>query len=540
MASFDRSGQSLSGTSQLSNPAQPTGCDGHNDADASLPVNSIAKIRTSTARQSAWNYLVFAISKSSTLLMTVVLARLLEPAEFGLFALALLLVNLFDYVKDLGVVAALVQSDRDWKRIAPTGFTLSIVFGVATGAALAATASISSAMLGHPELAGLIRVLAIALVISSLSAIPLARLRRDLSFHSRLFPEFCGAVAKTALTIGLAATGHGVWSLVYGQLAAVAITAALYWRAAPAMGRPGFDAAEARQLIRFGMPVTGVTLLAFAIYNVDYLAIGTRLGTTELGLYTLAYRIPELLVLNLCIVISEVLFSSLSRLQHDRAQLAAHYRQTLVVVMALTAPIGVGLAAVSGPLVSTLYGTEYEGAATMLAILAAYTVVYSASFHAGDVYKAVGRPGLLTAINAAKLLVLVGPVWWAAGHGATLVATAILGVETVHLALRLVLVRRLVPLRATDLLSAIARPVAAAVPMGLALVGLDAAMAGEPAPLRLGVLIALGPAIYLLALRFTAPQLTREALRLVKARTERLRHTQTAPQAGRQEPHSKG
>jgi PST family polysaccharide transporter len=475
--------------------------------------------------------LAFAVSKGSTLVMTVVVARLLEPSEFGLFALALLLVNLFDYVKDLGVGAALVQSDRDWSRIAPTGLTLSVAFGVITGALLAGTAGISSAMLGHPELADLIRVLAIALVISALSAIPLARLRRDLRFHDRLVPEFCGAVAKTAITIGLAATGHGVWSLVYGQLAAVVITTALYWRAAPVRSRPRFDAGEARRLIQFGMPVTGVTLLAFAIYNVDDLAIGTRLGTTELGLYTLAYRIPELLVLNLCVVISEVLFSSLSRLQHDRSVLAAHYRQTLVIVVALTAPIGIGLAALSGPVVSTLYGTTYDGAATMLAILAVYTVVYSASFHAGDVYKAVGRPGILTAINASKFVALVGPVWWAAGHSAELVAAVILGVELLHLIIRMALVRRMVPLRRSDLISAIARPIAAAVPMGMAVAGLDVAISGLPALLRLVILIPAGVLLYALALRYTAPDLTEEAIRFVRPRVKRLRrkHTEIQP-----------
>jgi PST family polysaccharide transporter len=463
-------------------------------------------------KQTIWNYGVFAISKSSTLLMTVVVARLLTPAEFGVFALALLLVNLFDYVKDLGVAEALIQSDRPWNRIAPTGLTLSIGFGVIAGALLAAIAGITARLLHHPDLVPLIRVLALALVISALSAVPLSWLRRDLSFQRRLLPEFVGAVTKAALTIWLAATGHGVWSLVYGQLAGVLITMIMYWWAAPTFMWPRFHLNEAKTLLRFGIPVTGVTLLAYAIYNVDYLAVGIRLGTTELGLYTLAYRVPELVVLNLCSVISDVLFSSMSRLQHDRDAMSWQYQNALGIVLALTMPAGVGLAVVAGPLLRTMYGTQYDGAKNILVVLALYTAAYSASYHAGDVFKAAGRPGMLTAINAAKLVLLIGPIWWAAGHSATLVAVALLSVELVHFAIRMTVVRRVIPLRWAQIFSVVGRPLAATIPMGAILFGIGPLVAHWPAPVQLALLIPLGIVIYAAALCVTAPQLARPVL----------------------------
>ena len=94
----------------------------------------------STGRQTLWNYLIFALSKSSTLLMTIVVARILGPTEFGIFALAILVVNLFDYVKDLGVASALVQNRRDWSVLAPTGLTLSVLFGLVASGLLVVTA----------------------------------------------------------------------------------------------------------------------------------------------------------------------------------------------------------------------------------------------------------------------------------------------------------------------------------------------------------------------------------------------------------------
>lgn len=477
--------------------------------------------RPATGRQAAWNYLIFALSKSSTLVMTVVVARMLDPTEFGIFALALLVANLFDYVKDLGVAAALVQNRREWRLIAPTGLTLSVLFGIFASALLAGTAPFTATALGHPELTGFIRVLAIGLAISSLSTIPAAWLRRSMNFSARLAPEALGALTKTGLTIGLAATGHGVWSLVYGQLAATVVMTVLYWIAGRTRPKLGFDAAVSRELIRFGIPVTAVTLLAYAIYNVDYLAVGTRLGASELGLYTLAYRIPELLVLNLCVVVSEVLFSALSGLQDDAEALTRHYLDALAVVVALTAPIGIGLAVASGPLVATLYGAEYAGSTPILSVLALYTVVYSASFHAGDVFKAIGRPGLLTMINAAKLAVLVGPIWWAAGHSVTLVAWALLGTELAHLVVRMVVLHRVADVRFRAMADAVVRPVVAALPMGVALLFLSRVVDGVPAPLELGLLIAVGIGIYAVLLRFTAPHLVSAASALVRGRMSR-------------------
>lgn len=460
-----------------------------------------------TGRQAAWNYLVFALSKSSTLVMTIVLARLLDPAEFGLFAFALLVVNLFDFVKDLGVGASLVQSRRRWDQIAPTGLTLSVVFGVLIGAVLAGTAGLTSDLVGHPDLEPLIQVLAIGLTISALSVVPTAYLRRNIDFRGRIFPEFIGALLKTILTIGLAVAGYGVWSLIWGQLAGVTVTMLLYWKVAGSTLRFGFDGPEAKSLLKFGLPVTAVTLLAFGIYNVDYLAIGSRQGDAELGLYTLAYRIPELLVLSLCGVISDVLFSSLSRLQHDLKSLGGHYVQTLGVVVALTAPIGIGLAVSSDALIATMYGSQYEAADPMLSVLAIYAVVYSASFHSGDVYKAIGRPGILTSINAGKFAALIVPIWWAAGHSAVLVAVALLSVELGHFVVRMIVVRRVLSLSWNQLVPSIIRPVAAAVVMGVALVGLHRMIRTLPAPLVLVLLALAGLLIYVVALRFTAPLL---------------------------------
>jgi len=449
--------------------------------------------------------------------MTVVAARLLVPADFGLFALALLVVNLFDYMKDLGVGAALVQRPGDWNRFAPTGLTLSVIFGVVAGVGLVVAAPLGAAVLDQPQLTPLVRVLAIGLTISALAAIPAARLRRDLEFQKRIWPEFLGAAIKAALTIGLAAAGVGVWSLVYGQLAGTIVTTVLYWRVAREPVKFGFDTREVRYLVRFGLPLTGVALLSFAIFNMDYLFVGVRLGDTQLGLYSLAYRLPELLVLNLCIVISEVLFSSLSKLQHSRQLLADHYLQVTTAAVALSAPISVALAAAAPAVIGTMYGQRYADAAPVLAILSIYTLVYSTSWHAGDVFKAIGRPSLLVAISIGKLALLIAPIWFAAGHSIVMVALVLLAVETVPFVANMVIVRSVAGISATSLAKAVLRPLPAAAAMAVVMLGLGRLVSGLPDPVILLVTGSAGLLAYVGALRVTAPELFTAGLAAVRS-----------------------
>jgi PST family polysaccharide transporter len=469
----------------------------------------------------AWNYLVFGLSKSSTLIMTVVVARLLTPADFGLFALVVLVVGLFDYVKDLGVAGALVQSPRAWNRLAPTGLILSIVFGVAAAAALAITAPLTAALLQRPELGPMMQVLAIGLAISAVSAVPAAWLRRSLDFKRRVVPEFVGAATKAAVTITLAAAGSGVWSLVYGQLAGTVLLSAAYWWVARVPPVLDFDRTEARNITRFGLRLTGINVVAFGILNVDYLAIGYRLGEEQLGLYTLAYRLPELLVLNVCAVVSEVLFSSLSRLQRDQPRLTEHYLQVASMVAAVTVPMSTALAAAAPAVIGTLYGPAYAGAAPVLAVLALYTLVYSASYHAGDLFKASNRPTLLSAISAGKLALMIGPVWWGASHGIVAVALVLVVAGFLAAVANLLVVRAVVGIPLRLQAKAAMQPLPASACMGAVILGVSHATAPLPQPAILAVSLIAGLLTYLAGLRLTAPQIARAALTSLRAARQR-------------------
>lgn len=470
-------------------------------------------------RQAGWNYVVFALSKSSTLVMTVVLARLLGPADFGLFALALLVMTMFDYVRDFGIGVGLVQRPEPWAKLAPTGTTLTWVSGVAIGGICAAAAPLAADLLGDARLTPIVQVLAIALVISSLSVLPMAALRRRLDYRGRLLPEVLGSVLKAAVAIGLAAGGFGVWSLVWAQLAASVVTTVGYWILGRTALRFGLNRELAVALLKFGLPVTAVAFLTFAVFNTPGAAIGRLLGPEELGYYTLAYRLPDLVVINLCAVVGDVLFSALSRLQHDKAALGERYLQTVRTVVALSAPIGFGLAAVSAEVVSVFYGAEFAPAADVAAALSVFTVLYSINFHAGDVYKSLGRPGLLTGLGLLKLVVLIPVVFWAAHYSGLAVALAMVAVEGAMTVVRLSLVRRILGVTIRRHAAALWAPLTAAAVMAAGVWGLVTLLGGWPTPLRLVAAVLVGVVLYAAGLRLLAPELPAAALSIVRRRS---------------------
>ena len=186
-----------------------------------------------------------------TFLVTIVLARLLVPEDFGLLALGLLTLGVFDRLKDIGVGAGLVQRPGPWSRLAPTGLTLSVGGAVVLAGACAVLAPRLAVLLGDEVLGPVLRVLAISLAVSGASVLPDAALRRRMLFRQRTAPELSGAVAKGASRWPWPwrVAASGAWS---GARSPRTLTTTIgYWlvyrRQGFAPPRPGWDRPVARR-----------------------------------------------------------------------------------------------------------------------------------------------------------------------------------------------------------------------------------------------------------------------------------------------------
>lgn len=382
-----------------------------------------------TAQGVFWNYISFAGGKFLTFISTIILAWLgLGPEQFGEVAIALLAIAYLEAIGDLGIAAALIYQRDDVERAAHVAFIISIVMGVVLWGLATLSAPFVGAYFNEPGSVPMLRVLAFTLLIQSFGNVHMALLTKELEFRRKLWPDLCRNFAKGFGSIGLALLGFGPWSLIWGQvLSAIAATIAL-WFAQPWTPRLVWDTKLGKQMLSYGLQILGIEILAVFWSTADYVMVGRYLGKTELGLYQTAFRISDLLIINMCIVAGRVLFPSYAKLSHDPAALRRGFLTTLRYISLITLPVSVGLAAIAPFFVSIFFGERWLLMIPALALLAIRAGISTLSFNSGHLFKAIGRPDIVNKEMAVKLVVLLGMVWLTVPYGFVAVAMGQIGV----------------------------------------------------------------------------------------------------------------
>lgn len=418
------------------------------DAAPSLGDRSLARASASGAM---WNGLTYAVSKGLVLISTIVLARLLVPDDFGLVGIGLLVISYLEIVNDFGVSAAVIQRREDHLRTADVAFWTNMALGTCLTVVGVVSAPFIAEFFRDERATPIIQVLSLTFFISSVGAIHESRLRRELDFKRRVVPELAKGVVKGGVAIGLAVAGFGAWSLVWAQTASALVGSMMYWRALAWWPRRRWDRTIARSLLAFGSQITLVGLLGTVLRNVDYILIGRWLGTQALGLYTLAFRMPQLVVEGVATIVGQVVFPAFSRVQHDPDRLRAALLRVLTTTSLLIAPLGIGIALVADPFVRLFYGEQWTPAIATMQLLAVYMVVQSASRNVGDLYKATGQPGVLTRLALVKLAFTVPALLLAVPHGIVAVAATQVGAATAATVIDLTVASRRVGIGLRDI-----------------------------------------------------------------------------------------
>lgn len=477
-------------------------------ADATLGRTGAASV--------GWNAITLLSNKLLIFASTLVLVRVLDPSDFGLLGVGLVAIGYLEFVNDLGISAAVIQRTDDDVRSTNIAFWANMMIGAAMTLLGVLAAPAVAALFDTPEATDVVRVLSLTFLIRSVGSIHGALIRRELDFRRRLVPEVTKAVVKGALSIGLALAGLGVWSLVWGQLAGAAVASMLYWRAVP--WRPGWDwdRRVALSMIGFGWQVTLVGLFATARKNIDYVFVGRQLGSAALGIYTIAFRLPQLVVESVGTVVAQVAFPVFSRLQGDPERTAAALDRLLRVSAVVVVPMGIGLALVADPLVRVAYGSTWVDAIDVMRVLSLYMVVQSIARHCGDFYKGVGRPGVLNVLSIVKLVVAVPLLWIAVDDGLVAVAWAQFAAAAIMLGPELLLASRMTGAGMRRVLGAYVPALRAATVMVLATLPVARSAADLHDAVELLVVSVVGVVSYSAAIFIFDRRLLREVASLVK------------------------
>lgn len=353
------------------------------------------------------------VSRAGQLIVGIVLARLLSPKEFGVFAVALVAFTVVLSVSELGVSLAIVRApdDGDVAAMAPTVTTLAIASSAILAAICFAGSPWFASTLGAPEAAGVLRVMSLGVLLAGPTAVPAALLQRAFRQDRKMVADLVNFAVSTLVAILLALRGYGAWSLAWSRVAGNATSALVLLVLAPARYAPGFDAKQARALLAFGVPLAGSSLLVFAVLNVDYIVVGSLLGPISLGLYLLAFNLSSWPVTAFSNVVRSVSLPGFSRLLGEPDALRSGFARSLGLLMAVTIPVCALLAALGLPLVRFVYGARWAPAASALAFLALLGVFRVALELAYDFLVAVGESRVMFRLQAVWLLALAPTLW---------------------------------------------------------------------------------------------------------------------------------
>ncbi len=349
--------------------------------------------------------------------ISVILARVLAPSDFGLVTLALVLVQSSNLFSGLGMGQVIIHSKADRGKLAYQAFVVAMSLGLLLFALVQLFSGTLTMWLGDVRTQPLLRWLSGLILLNALSLIPLSLLRKDLKFEKVALASLFSQIVYAVVVIGLALTGFGVWSMVYANLIFTAVTTVLYWIWSPSWDwvkpKP-WDGALMKQMLGYGVQASGSGFLAYFHTHFDDWLVGRTLGVTALGFYSKSYDFSNSTVGQLArSTIGMVFFPSYSKIQDDKTRLARAYLKTVRLVFLFITPLALGTFAVAAPLVQVIFGDKWMPMVTVLQIFALLILTRPISENIAPILQAVGLPGY----NIRAGLVLIGvmlPLLWLA------------------------------------------------------------------------------------------------------------------------------
>jgi O-antigen/teichoic acid export membrane protein len=302
--------------------------------------------------------------------VTVVLARLLSPHDYGVAGMVIVFATLVEIFGDLALGAALVQrpelSDED----------RSTVFWVSAGAGLfftvvgIAAAGPLASFYGTPAVRPLFMVMSLSFLLTAVGSTQASLLMRVMDFRGLELRLTGGAVVGAAVAIVLAWRGTGPWALIGQQVASTAVATVLVWRVSSWRPRFTFSRASLRDLCSFSGRVFGTRLLFYANRNADNMLVGRYLGASALGAYTIAYNIMLLPSNQISAPVQGVLYPAFSRMQDDVPRVARAWLAVNRIVASISLPALAGIVMVAPEFVAVVLGPKWHPAVRVIQILA--------------------------------------------------------------------------------------------------------------------------------------------------------------------------
>ena len=356
--------------------------------EAAFPAPAKSLVRK-VATGAAWMVGVRMASRTLGLVSTLVVARILVPADFGLVAMATAFSQSVNAISEVGLRDALIRHPEESNELYDTAFTMQVIRGFLTAGALVAAAPFVGGWFGDPRVSSILLVLAGIAALSGFENIAIAGFRRNFRFDMEFALQIAPRVLQVATAIIAALLLRNYWALLIAiSVSAISRLAATY---IVLPHRPRFTLRRWRDLFGFAFWTWACSVAKIAWERSDAFIIAPALGATAFGLYSLAWEVGWLPVTELISPAMSALFPGFAEARRRGDPDALAPMAVTAFLTLLTVPMTIALSAAAGPVVAVLLGPSWHAARLLVSIAAIYCVVAPFAWVSASLLLASGR-----------------------------------------------------------------------------------------------------------------------------------------------------
>lgn len=414
------------------------------------------------SRAFGWSFGNTVVSRLGTLAIGIVLARVLGPEEFGIFAIATVTLLAVLSFNELGVSLAIIRWRDDPAKIAPTVNTIAVISSALLTAIVIVGAPVISTALGDVRATPVVQVLGASILLNGFVATSAAVLQREFRQKERTIADQVNTWLGAGLSLVLALLGWGAMSLAIGRLVATIVFGILLLHWSPVPYRFGWDPVIVRRLLRFGLPLAAASIVVFASGYADQVVVGSLLGAQALGFYVLAFNLASWPVSIFSSPLRAVAPAAFSALKSEPERMSRNFTRVLAILSCVSVPACLAISGAADPVVAFVYGESWMPAAAPLLWLAAFAALKIWFELSYDYLVVAGRSSTLLIIQACSfaaalpLMLLVAEPYGVAGIAAVQCAAGLVIVAPLY-----VMSLRGIGVRVAAMVRAVAVPLAA-------------------------------------------------------------------------------
>lgn len=410
------------------------------------------------ATGAAWMVTFKLLDRSLGLISTIVLARLLLPADFGLVAMAMSVIAGLELLRSFSFDIALIQSEDAGRDLYDSAFTLNVLAALLLGGVLVGLAWPAAAYYEEPRLVPVILWLAIGFTVEGFVNIGVVAFRKELQFSREFGFLLSRRISSFTVTMTVAILLQSYWALVAGTVSSRMFNVGLSYLVHPY--RPRFSMRSTGRLLHFSKWLFANNILVFLTQRMPDFVIGKIAGARALGLFTVGYEISNLPTTELAAPMNRAIFPGYAHSAKTEGGLRRSYLEVIGVLSLFTIPAGVGIAATAEYIVPTVLGLEWLGVIGIVQVLAIFGTLSSIHTNSTYVFIALGRPDILTRLCVLQTVIMaIGMAVftpWLGPYGA---AWAFLVVVSIMVPTNWVVLSRFLQFRIRRLLASLFRPV---------------------------------------------------------------------------------